>query len=166
MNITDAIALDRSGDVVQASSAYEQVLLTETTPSDALVNLIVLYWQSTDYGFSVSRSLPASFVERASARLHILLNNGDRQNLFRADFLFWRRYIGWADLGEAFDLDECRRIMRSDRNYLEPAMFIFSVSEGEECLEQAKILLEQCVSEGTIRSKYVESVIKGLMKRR
>jgi hypothetical protein len=48
MNLSDAIAADRAGNVVSAATLYEKILATSGLPLRALLDLAVLYWQSTD----------------------------------------------------------------------------------------------------------------------
>lgn len=165
MNLNDAISLDRQGDLKGASLAYEDVLKEDPGQYVALVNLIVMYWQMTDFGFLSGNNISPDFVHHASKRLRYIINH-DSNPIFNPDYIFWKKYIAWADLGAEFDLEECRRLLRIEPDYLEPAMFIFSVSGGRECEVEARILLKRCVAEGTVRAKYVESVLRGTMQRR
>lgn len=165
MTFEDALSLDKQGDLAGASLAYEACLAEDPSRIGVLVNLIVLYWQATDFGFSTGHNLTADFVQRCSRRLEELLISQPKETEFSAEFMFWKKYIAWADLGEELLVEDCRRILRADPDYFEPAMYIFSVTEGRECAEEAETLLRICSSQATIRAQYVASVIRGTILR-
>ena len=67
MTLDHAIAEDRAGHIERAADLYERVV-RETPDIDALINLAVLYWCSTDFGFWSGHQLRLESVQRAADR--------------------------------------------------------------------------------------------------
>jgi len=157
--------LERTGEIQRASLAYEALLEKGGLGLDGLINLVVLYWQVTDFGFSTFHRFPSEFVATAGRRLQELL--GDEMCEFSSapEFVFWKKYIEWADVGGRLEVTECLRLMRLKPGYLEPVMFVFSASNGAELVSEAEALLARSIEAGTIRGNYVASVIRGVQKR-
>ena len=154
----EAVVAEQKGDIAGAVELYEACI--NELPEDALINLAVLYWQITDYGFSTSLQLPPEVVEHAGARFAEVLDVTERKFPQSAAAMFWKKYIAWADLGDSFDPENCRQVLRENPTYLEPAMYLFSTSQGRESEHEALMLLEQCRQAGTVRARYVASVIE------
>ena len=165
MSLEQAIASDRAGDIVAAADLYEQVLDRGGATLQALLNAIVLYWQATDPGLSAAKKLSAAFIDRASKRMTELLAQAERAFPESTEVAFWSRYIAWADLGEELSPNLCRELLRRDPACSVPAMFIFSQTNGAECEPEARGLLARCQQDQTARSRYVASVIAGVLKR-
>lgn len=166
MTLAEALAADRQGRIQDAAIAYESVLLSAPDDLAATMNLAVLYWQATDPGISAAERLPPEFIALAGKRSRELLEAAQRRFPSEPELLFWPRYIAWADLGEPFDLAECRELLRQHPEYLEPAFVLFSRSAGAEAEAEAMKLLERCSEDPTARCRYIVSVIKGVLKRR
>ena len=164
MNLEVAVDLDRDGKLVEASQAYEAIIVQEENARTALLNLLVLYWQVTDFGFLSKNRLSPEFVTHAGRRLRSLLSGSARYKL-DSGFVFWSKYIAWADLGDSLELDECRRLLRANPTELDPAMFIFVSSGGGECVDEARVLLDRSIQDGTTRARYIESVLRATMQR-
>lgn len=79
-------------------------------------------------------------------------------------FVFWSKYIAWADLGESLSVEECRRLLRADPKQLDPAMFIFTSSHGRECSNEAMELLDRTAKDKTARARYIESVLRSTIQ--
>jgi hypothetical protein len=161
-----ALAEERAGRIAQAADAYEVELSRAVPTLAALMNAVVLYWQSTDYGFSTANGLSAEFVDRAAERFRGWLTKALALYPNAGEPRFWRKYIAWADLGETLSVDECKELLSSDPTTLVPAMHIFAVSRGEDCANEAARLLEECQREPTVRAKYIASVLQGVLHRR
>lgn len=164
MNFIDALEADRSNKIEWAAAAYEETLLGEKADISAAINLLVLYWQTTDYGFSTSLNLPKSFIVKAGNRLPELITEIKDKFGEVTEVEFWEKYIRWADLGEEFDVRECKNMLEKSPKYLEPAMFIYSSSGGQKLVGTAEIILTACRLDGTVRAKYVASVIDATKK--
>jgi hypothetical protein len=161
----DAIAADRDGRLLNAADLYEKVLEREGRSLEIFLNLAVLYWQVSDFGFWAEKGLPEKFVKHAGVRLYDLLDA--EFNAYRKceEARFWKKYILWADLGEEFSAEECEDMLRNDQCAVSPVMFLFAESKGKHYREQAMELLAQCQVECTTRARYVQSVIEGVLKR-
>ncbi|QSQ18776.1 hypothetical protein JY651_25800 [Pyxidicoccus parkwayensis] len=165
MSVVDAISLEREGRIEQASTLYEEALASGERTLQVFLNLAILYWQSTDPGLSSARGLSPRFVAKAGARIPTLLSDARSEFPHSAEVEFWRRYIAWADLGEPFSTDECRKLLHEAPSTLVPAMYLFSLSQGRECHQEALELLETCRADGSTRARYVCSVIESELKR-
>jgi hypothetical protein len=165
MTFQDAVAADRKGELRLAASGYEQLLAAGETSLEILLNLAVLYWQATDTGMAAAKKLSPDFLATAGRRFPELLAEAQRRFPTSTEPRFWGRYIAWADLGESFGGDECRKLLREDPATLAPAMHLFAASEGKEAEAEALELLRQCEVEGTTRANYLASVIRGVLKR-
>jgi hypothetical protein len=154
----EAIAADRNGDISRAVELYEASI--NDASEDALINLAVLYWQMTDYGLSITRGLSPEVVGRAGVRVDEVLDEAARRFPHSAAVSFWKKYIAWAELGDPFDPEDCRQLLLENPQYLEPAMYLYSISQGREGEREALMLLLQCPGLGTMRARYVASVIE------
>ena len=166
MKRDEALAADRSGKVADAAALYEAALLEDQLDATTVLNLIVLYWQSTDYGFSSAMGLSSGFVDTAGNRFLELLDYANKRFPWNHEVLFWSKYIAWTDLGEDLDVLSIRAIVEKHPTYNEPFMVLFFISDGSEFEREAVMLLNECLEIGTIRCKYVISVINGVLKRK
>jgi hypothetical protein len=165
MNLSDALAADRAGDVETAAGRYEEVLAGGDRSLRVMMNLALLYWQATDPGLAAARRLTSDFLATAGRRGAELLDEAGRQFPQSTAARFWKRYIAWADLGELFGIEECRQLLREDPAVLIPAMYVFAASQGRDMQTEAHELLRQCREDGTTGARYVVSVIEGVMRR-
>ncbi|WP_050726527.1 hypothetical protein [Vulgatibacter incomptus] len=165
MTFQDALIADRAGDLQLAASRYEELISQEEAPFAVLMNLAVLYWQATDPGMVGAKSLTPNFSATASRRIPELLTEAERRFSGRSEPRFWRRYIDWADLGDPFCVDECFEFLLEDPESLVPAMHIFAFSRGKDAESEAIELLQQCRDDMTTRSRYIASVIEGVLRR-
>ncbi|MFN0246109.1 MAG: hypothetical protein ACKV2T_04325 [Kofleriaceae bacterium] len=165
MKLQDAVAADRNGELELAAARYEQVLADGEASLDVLMNLAVLYWQATDPGMSAAKKLSRDFLAIAGSRCPELLDEAQRRFPKSTEPRFWRQYIAWADLGEPFEDDECRNLLREDPASLVPAMRLFSISDGKEAEPEALELLRRCQEDRTTRANYVVSVIEAVLNR-
>ena len=166
MTFLDALEADRTRNIEAAAVEYEAALIDDFSNLPMTVNLLVLYWQATDYGFSLANRLPKEFMAKSGTRLAQLIEGAKQRFPGRPEAFFWTKYIAWADLGDAFEAGECRALLEEYPDYLEPAMLLFSLTRGVEAVGAAKELLNRCHEDGTTRSRYVASVIEGGLHRK
>lgn len=164
--LDEARAADADGRTEDAARLYEAAIESDPSQVDPLVELVVLYWQATDYGAWKGKGLGPQFVGLAGKRWRELLDQAKVKLPGSPAIQFWRKYIAWADLGEVLDPGECRDLLRAHPEYLEPAMFLFAASQGSECETEARSLVRACEHVGTSRCRYVVSVIAGILKRK
>jgi hypothetical protein len=160
-----AIAADRAGRIETAAAAYEAVLARGERPLPTILNLAILYWQSTDYGMSAANKLAPTFVALAGKRFPELLAEAQRSFPLSVEAEFWSKYIRWADSGEDFSAEECTQLLRRDPMTLVPAMHLFASTQGQEGHDEALELLRQSREEGTTRGRYIASVVEGVLRR-
>lgn len=162
MNLQEALEADRLANIMDAAAKYETLIEEGDARSIVIVNLSVLYWQSTDFGTVAAYNLPAEFVSLAGTRSRELLAMLLENEPTSLEGRFWSSYIAWADLGEQVDAEQCRRSLRDSPDYLEPAMYLYAASNGTEAAALAAELLAQSRAQQTVRSRYVTSVIEGV----
>lgn len=165
MSLEEAIGMDRLGRVEDAVALYEAALSEPVRPLDLYLNLAILYWQVTDYGYWTAKGLTPEFVARAGQRFGEVLTQAEAEYPESTEVRFWRKYIAWADLGEPLAVDECVDMLRRNASELIPVMYLFASSQGSEFAHEAEILLRECRMEGTTRAQYICSVIEGVLKR-
>ena len=165
MSLSEARAADRAGEVESAAARYEETLAAGDHSLHLLLDLALLYWQSTDPGLAAAKNLGPEFLNRAGRRTPELLEEAARAFPGSTAVRFWKRYIDWADLGEPLDVEECRQLLLEDPTVLVPAMHVFAASQGRDMQTEAHELLRQCREGGTTGDRYVASVIEGVMKR-
>jgi len=161
-SLAQAVRLDRDRTLIEAAASYEQVDLSERLPGDAIANLMALYWQATDFGYSSAYALPRSFVAHAGDRLEQLLAVEYSMNRQPEPF-FWKRYVRWIEYGESLSVEDCQQLMTMHSDYVEPAFHAYSLSGGAVCGELVGALVTRCKKVGTIRAEYVVSVIESTM---
>lgn len=165
MSLADAIRADREGRLEEAATLYEAALAAGESTLQGFLNLALLYWQATDYGLSTAKGLNPSFVAQAGQRFRELLSEGGKAYPQSTEIRFWLKYIPWADLGQEFPPEECRRLLLDDPSVLTPVLYLFNPSQGEEFRAEAIELLGRCREDGTIRAQYIASVLEGILKR-
>jgi tetratricopeptide (TPR) repeat protein len=165
MSLSDARAADRAGELESAAARYEEALAAGDNALQLLLDLALLYWQSTDPGLAAAKDLDPDFLKRAGRRTPELLEEAARAFPGSTAVRFWKRYMAWADLGEPLDAEECRQLLREDPTVLVPVMHVFAASQGRDMQTEAHKLLQQCRDDGTTGARYVASVIEGVMKR-
>lgn len=165
MSCSDARAADRAGELESAAALYEEALAASDHSLKLFLDLALLYWQSTDPGLAAAKNLGPEFLTRAARRTPELLEEAARAFPGSTAVRFWKRYTGWADLGESLDVEECRQLLDEDPTVLVPAMHVFAASHGQDMQTEADELLRQCREDGTTGARYVASVLEGVMKR-
>lgn len=165
MTDSNASRLDRAGRTEEAARAYESAITRGEATVGDLLSLAVLYWQSTDPGVAAAESFGTDFFEQAGRRFPELLAEASRRDPVSTEVRFWRQYIAWAESGAEFGLEASQGLLREDPTVLEPARHVFALSRGERARPEAEELLRHCREEGTVRARYIASVIEGVMKR-
>src|ERR1700761_419945 len=159
MTRAHAFANDENGCVLEAAAGYESTLRADPADLEATLNLVVLYWQVADGGVATRAKLPEGFSRHAARRLAELLESASRTFSDSAALQFWKKYICTCRVGLHLEVAECRRLLREDPSYLEPAFVVFCGSVGEEAEPEAMRLLADYSEQQTARGRYVTSVI-------
>lgn len=164
MTLADATLAEAQGRMLEAADLYEAVIDQPDAPAISFLNLVVLYWQSTDAGVSGTLGLSPQAVTHAGHRLPEILRRASECFPDSTEVRFWRRYIAWADLGEPLEVSWCEELLKDDPESLVPALFPFIQGQGHE--DEVSRLLEIVRNEQTTRAKYIRSVVQGVHKRR
>lgn len=159
MDVEQALQLDMVRNMVGAAEAYEHVLQADPANLSVLLNLLAIYWQSTDYGISASLSLPVEFIVVSGQRLSELMSYLKERYSDDPAAQFWTMYVGWTDYGGELDLELCRRLLKDYPSYLEPVMPLYMQGVDGEFGEKVDRLRNDCRTNSTERCRYIASVL-------
>lgn len=162
MSFPEALKADREKRIEDAANIYELALQVSPTDLQAMINLIVLYWESSEMGFYAAHHLPDEFVLRAGGRYRELLDQARWQFPGEPAVEFWRRYIASIEQGVEFSANDARAMRDDNPDYLEPELILYQGEEDGDRARSAKTLIERCRSEGTVRAHYVKAVLEGI----
>lgn len=153
--------LDARGTPVEAAAAYEEALAREEADLDAYLDLAVLYWVATDFGFAATEHLDDSFVELAGRRAFKLLDAAERRFGPQDELDFWRYYFGFITLGEPPDAERCRRLMARGSTKL-PVFHLAGLGASEGFEAELAELASWAADGTTERKRYVRSVLESM----
>ena len=149
---------------IETARKYEE-LLAEGNPTSAdYLNLAVLYWQCQEPGFLVSANLDLDFIKYAGIRIPEVLDEAEKRFPTCPEIGFWKSYINFYLLGDAFPVEECKKLLEKPESNLVPYLYLFSSSQGREYQEQATKLLADCKVQPTLKNLYIISVIESCIK--
>lgn len=163
----DRLAIAKQFDaqdlLIKASEAYEGLIATGKADIDIYVDLAVLYFVCTDYGYSTYHALPRWFIEKSWKRAHEVLNEATIVFGNEPEFLFWHKYFDFVVLGDSPFDDECQQwVARS--NTLVPYFYLFSVVDTDKYKEQATKLFELVKYGHTAKERYIKSILEPHLK--
>lgn len=155
-----AVQNDVDGHVIKAAALYEQCLADKRNVSvDAFLNLAVLYWVVTDYGYNAGLQLPIDFIHTAGERYEPVLEEAARRFSSFPESTFWIKYTRAISLGEDSFVEECLEMVQSPHCSLVPYFYLF-VNIGNEYLMQAQQLLQMCRMLPTTKNIYITSILE------
>lgn len=164
MTTTYIYKLPLESDLRASADFLEKKILQEPTAAENYIELMVLYWQSTDYGLSTASNLSVDFMNLAGRRLSEIIESAEKYCPGDALISFWVRYIKWIDLGEPFELQDCRNLLSASKGF-DPAFMLFLASDGLEARQETMNLLDLCANKNSLRCGYIRSVVDGVLKR-
>jgi hypothetical protein len=148
---------------VAAIEAYEAALATETPPLAVYVDLAVLYFCCTDFGYAAAHKIPDAIVAEASSKTFQCLDIAEQRFGSHPSVEFWRTYVRWAALGDQFETGPSSRAV--ENGYLEPAFALLSIT-GDVAFEvAARRVLDEVKDGRTARARYVASVLHSALSR-
>jgi hypothetical protein len=156
-----AVEADVSGDIRLAIDLYEELVVSAEATIRDYVNLAFLYWQCTEFGFASAMKLDEDFIARSEQRHVDMLGEAEERFGPNPEVQFWRRYLAWAYLGEPDFTVEAKRMLAE--GVTAAAFYLFTVSDGKECRDEALDILEAARSVPTHMSKYVASIIESTL---
>ena len=157
-SLAQAVADDINEQVERAIYGYEQALKVPDAQVEAYINLICLYWQCVDFGFASYHKLSDSF-DQVWDKCFALLSEAEQLFPRHGELLFWRHYIVWAELNEAFHYEECLALAQMPNASLVPYFRIYS-PPNPEYEAQARELLRICEAQPTAKNRYIISVLR------
>lgn len=166
MSLEEALAADRRRDFANAIPRYAESLGHPDAGVEAYLNVLVLCWQLTDYGYWATMKVPRHIVDEASNLLPEIRERAKTRFPQDAEVAFWDKYIQWTDLGEPLEDEECEALLREPSGRSVPAMHLFAISGGSRYRQEALELRARCEAQGTVKAAYIVSVISGVEERR
>lgn len=164
MTLEAAIEADKGGFYEEAARLYEENIVSEHPNLEAILNLVILYWDSTDVGTITYHNLSGEFIAKAAQRIFEVLELGERLFPENTEIKFWKRYISQIDLGDELPSELCRKWLIKDPTSLIPAMSLIVRSQGKETANEAKMLYAIHKNSSTARSRYILSIIEDYVK--
>lgn len=159
----EALKADRQSNSRAAAAAYEQYLAENPESPhdlDVMLNLALVYWQSSEIGQAAAEKLSDDFVALAARRWPELLEKALVVHSNHPAPVFWKAYLTWAALGDDLDLELCRQLLEDHPEYHEPALALFALSGGTESVDRASRLLSEVAGLQTARGRYMRSVLE------
>ena len=162
MNARDkALRLDAEERPREAAAAYEVAIEVADSDLETYLNLAVLYWVATDFGYAGYHKLENAFVERAGRRDHEILDEGERRFGSNNEIDFWRYYFDYVSLGEAARPGHCKTLAERGPS-LVPYFHLFELADGRRHRDEAKELLALFDPPETERGRYIYSMLPAL----
>lgn len=159
-NLLDAIQKDVNGDFVGAADCYERVIQQDSSSLVAYLNLSVLYWQCTDFGFNAGHHLDIDFIHKAGERYPTVLHEASEHFPSHSEVKFWRLYCDYITLGEPPFDEECEQLVSDKNDSLVPYFYLYSAYQGGKYEQEVDQLLEQSLKCLTVKNEYIISVIR------
>jgi len=127
-------------------------------------DLLVLYCQSTEIGFSTENNLPLDFIKYSGQRLSELSEQYMEMYGEIVQCYFWTNYIKWIDWGEEIDLNKLLSLMNKNPKFIEPHIYIYPIFPSKKSEEMLRVIITKA-NRKTIRSEYVYSVAVSLLRK-
>jgi hypothetical protein len=160
MNYQDVAArLDAQERPSEAAWAYELAIQEPDAKLHVFIDLAVLYFVCSDFGYASAKHLPAEFVNAAYERIFAVLDAAERRWGSKVEIDFWRLYIPARILGDEEPEEAYRRLAARDDALL-PGVQLFQLSGGAEHAESVKTLWSIVKDATTERGRYLRSVME------
>ena len=155
--LSEAIRKEINGDFEGASKVYESAVCNKTTFWPAFVNLMVLYWQITDYGFWTDNNISKVFLKKAQERLEDLLEQakGSTESIAR----FWANYIEWVDVGQEFP-SKLAKDEFIDGYQNDSLVYHLATEKNQDLMEKTRKALKELRLDNSTRGRYLVSVME------
>lgn len=158
--ITKEIAskFDAQDRPIDAVKAYEKAITEQDADLETFLNLAVLYFMCTDYGYIAHHKLSNEFVEKAWKRANEVLKEAESKFGKQAEIDFWRYYFRFVVLGDKPFIEIAENLSRSS---LVPYFYLFTSPRGERYRQKAQQLLELVRDGTTAKKRYIKSILEG-----
>ena len=160
-HLNEAVEKDEQGNLIEAIDLYERCLsCNEAAPLDAYLNLVLIYWQMTDFGFNASRNLDPELVRKAGERYKFLLKGAAEAYPGNAEVRFWQLYCDHVSTGTGDIENECRTLIGNHSSNNTPALYLYAKSGGSLYKSEAEDLASSCKKCQTFKNRYTLSVLQ------
>ena len=160
--LQDAAALDAAEKPLEAARAYEKVLTEAKGDIETYLNLSVLYFVCTDFGYLSHHGLPNDFCRRAWGRARELLDEAEDRFGSHNEIEFWRYYFDYAQLGEPPDRVRTRKLLEKGPSRV-PVFHLLMLERDSSYVPQAEALLREMTPSQTERERYIVSVSRAVL---
>lgn len=160
--ISKAAALDAAEKPVEAARAYEDVLSKGDRNVETYLNLAVLYFQCTDFGYMSHHGLSEEFCQKASKRARELLDEAEDRFGSQNELSFWRYYFDYAELGEPADPSRVEELLQEGPSRV-PVFHLLMLQGEGPYIAEGEALLREMSPPQTERERYVVSVLRSVL---
>jgi hypothetical protein len=153
-----ALKLDAEDKPIEAVKAYEEAIKEPGADLDIYLNLAVLYFVCTDFGYAAHHHLPDELFDKAWERMISLLDEAESRFDKNDEVDFWRRYFRYIGLGNDESVME-REPLKSSTSLI-PYFYLFKSGNGDEYRSEAEKLYELVADETSAKKRYIKSILE------
>lgn len=143
----------------EAALAYEIVLQQYEANLDTFLDLAVLYFVCTDFGYSAHHHLLPEFSAKAYERALEILDKAEKRFGQETEISFWRQYFQYVVLGDEPFVETCEQLVHSGSSLI-PYFYLFTSLKGEKYRPQAQQLFEMVKDGATAKKRYIRSILE------
>jgi len=143
----------------EAALAYEIAIQKYEASLDTILDLAVLYFVCTDFGYSAHHHLLPEFSAKAYERALEILDIAEDRWGQKVEIVFWRQYFRYVVLGDDPFVEMCEQLARSSSSLI-PYFYLFTSIEGEKYRPQAQQLFELVKDGTTAKKRYIRSILE------
>jgi tetratricopeptide (TPR) repeat protein len=155
----EAAILDRADRPLEAAESYERAIRSDDADLDTYLNLAVLYFVCTDFGYASHHRLPNEFETTAWDKANEILTAAESRFGKEAEIDFWRYYFRYVVLGDEPFVETCRQLAPLSSS-LVPYFYLFVSPGGREYQREAEELFKAVKDGTTAKKRYIRSILK------
>lgn len=159
-----AASFDEKDQPCEAAWAYELSIQRGDSDLDEHLNLAVLYFTCTDFGYATHKGLDPEFVVECSDRSQEILDLAEERFGSHPEIEFWRRYIRFVELGEEH-FEAKALALAATGETLVPYFYLFAYLDENRFRNEAEELMNLTRDGSTARKRYVRSILAGKLGR-
>jgi hypothetical protein len=148
---------DAQGDPVRAIEWYERALNEGPCLVDLFIDLAMVYFICTDFGYASAKRLPQELAASAYRRAQETLSRAEATHGSSAEILFWRKYFEFIVLGAGEFKQEATRL--AQQGTLVPYVHLYSRFASDKFSDEARLLMQSVSGVHTAKARYIRSVL-------
>lgn len=158
--------LDAADDLEPAAKAYEEAIRLEDADLPAYLDLAILYFVCSDFGYASSHRLSSDFETSTWNGIFSTLDRAEERFGTCGEIAFWRRYCRWILLSEDWMSESDIRELTSNGESLVPYFYLvgsfakLGSTDRQQYQSRAKLLYDQVKDGKTARSRYILRVLE------